>query len=108
MSSEYCGVGLLVVFVFSSRRRHTRCALVTGVQTCALPIYGLAVAPGDDAGEDVSQVGGGVDRTQLAGLDQRGDRRPVLGAELVTCEQGILALMQLGRASGWDRVCQYV
>src|SRR3546814_11930858 len=26
--------------VFSSRRRHTRCALVTGVQTCALPIYG--------------------------------------------------------------------
>src|SRR3546814_5810827 len=29
-----------VVFFFcSSRRRHTRCALVTGVQTCALPIY---------------------------------------------------------------------
>src|SRR3546814_1618229 len=27
------------VFFFSSRRRHTRCALVTGVQTCALPIY---------------------------------------------------------------------
>src|SRR3546814_10414832 len=25
-------------FFFSSRRRHTRCALVTGVQTCALPI----------------------------------------------------------------------
>src|SRR3546814_14576998 len=25
---------------FPSRRRHTRCALVTGVQTCALPIYG--------------------------------------------------------------------
>src|SRR3546814_859402 len=28
-------------FFFSSRRRHTRCALVTGVQTCALPIYDL-------------------------------------------------------------------
>src|SRR3546814_6275659 len=27
-----------IVFCFSSRRRHTRCALVTGVQTCALPI----------------------------------------------------------------------
>src|SRR3546814_6277990 len=27
-----------VIFFFSSRRRHTRCALVTGVQTCALPI----------------------------------------------------------------------
>src|SRR3546814_6485296 len=29
-----------VLFFFSSRRRHTRCALVTGVQTCALPIFG--------------------------------------------------------------------
>src|SRR3546814_3946142 len=30
------------MFFFSSRRRHTRCALVTGVQTCALPIsFGL-------------------------------------------------------------------
>src|SRR3546814_4716941 len=28
-------------FFFSSRRRHTRCALVTGVQTCALPISAL-------------------------------------------------------------------
>src|SRR3546814_19147117 len=27
-----------VIFFFASRRRHTRCALVTGVQTCALPI----------------------------------------------------------------------
>src|SRR3546814_10411064 len=27
------------MFFFSSRRRHTRCALVTGVQTCALPIW---------------------------------------------------------------------
>src|SRR3546814_4995438 len=30
---------LFVCFFFSSRRRHTRCALVTGVQTCALPIF---------------------------------------------------------------------
>src|SRR3546814_10564781 len=30
------------LFFFSSRRRHTRCALVTGVQTCALPICGGA------------------------------------------------------------------
>src|SRR3546814_15797947 len=28
----------MLVFFFSSRRLHTRCALVTGVQTCALPI----------------------------------------------------------------------
>src|SRR3546814_8140736 len=47
-------------FFFSSRRRHTRCALVTGVQTCALPIY-----PADaiaayraiiDSGKDVDDV----------------------------------------------------
>src|SRR3546814_9511140 len=31
-------------FFFSSRRRHTRCALVTGVQTCALPIYGRLIS----------------------------------------------------------------
>src|SRR3546814_4965152 len=31
-------VFFVVLFFFSSRRRHTRCALVTGVQTCALPI----------------------------------------------------------------------
>src|SRR3546814_7038877 len=33
-------------FFFSSRRRHTRCALETGVQTCALPIYCPAAARG--------------------------------------------------------------
>src|SRR3546814_6615349 len=30
---------VVYLFFFSSRRRHTRCALVTGVQTCALPIF---------------------------------------------------------------------
>src|SRR3546814_4743637 len=29
----------LMLFFLSSRRRHTRCALVTGVQTCSLPIF---------------------------------------------------------------------
>src|SRR3546814_7242862 len=38
---DYVECGLCV---FSSRRRHTRCALVTGVQTCALPISGEAAA----------------------------------------------------------------
>src|SRR3546814_9123345 len=33
----------VMFFFFSSRRRHTRCALVTGVQTCALPISFLLV-----------------------------------------------------------------
>ena len=33
------------IFFFSSRRRHTRCADVTGVQTCALPICGHSDIP---------------------------------------------------------------
>src|SRR3546814_1243839 len=37
-------VKYIVFFFFSSRRRHTRCALVTGVQTCALPISRFAPA----------------------------------------------------------------
>src|SRR3546814_4454520 len=41
----YC-YHLILSFFFSSRRRHTRCALVTGVQTCALPIYCLCASTG--------------------------------------------------------------
>src|SRR3546814_9749178 len=36
----FCLLFIGCFFFFSSRRRHTRCALVTGVQTCALPIFG--------------------------------------------------------------------
>src|SRR3546814_9717795 len=39
----------LCFFFFSSRRRHTRCALVTGVQTCALPISFRELAFADAA-----------------------------------------------------------
>src|SRR3546814_14365436 len=39
-----------MIFFFSSRRRHTRCALVTGVQTCALPISGSFLARQIQAG----------------------------------------------------------
>src|SRR3546814_19285446 len=38
-----------MLFFFSSRRRHTSCALVTGVQTCALPIF---LTAGGDAWRD--------------------------------------------------------
>src|SRR3546814_15145747 len=60
-----------VYFFFSSRRRHTRCALVTGVQTCALPIYTVRYAAGVTAnpyGRD-SRVDGfiirGIDALQF-------------------------------------------
>src|SRR3546814_7396864 len=39
----------MLIFFFSSRKRHTRCALVTGVQTCALPIW-----PGKTDSSDTS------------------------------------------------------
>src|SRR3546814_8048944 len=43
----YIPIGILFLFFFfSSRRRHTRCALVTGVQTCALPISDLRRSKG--------------------------------------------------------------
>src|SRR3546814_9759859 len=67
------------VFVFfSSRRRHTRCALVTGVQTCALPIYccgrgtfvPLSFAPGEafqfDWSEDWAILDGVRTKLQVA------------------------------------------
>src|SRR3546814_5168379 len=55
-----------VFFFFSSRRRHTRCALVTGVQTCALPICPrhavdrltrmLRLAVADDCDQLIEQI----------------------------------------------------
>src|SRR3546814_6479603 len=45
----------IISFVCSSRRRHTRCALVTGVQTCALPILVEAICSGT-----TTMIGGGT------------------------------------------------
>src|SRR3546814_9984131 len=70
------------LFFCSSRRRHTRCALVTGVQTCALPISdhlrtmalveaGLDFATGilADGGTYVAKVlAGGADKDLVAAL----------------------------------------
>src|SRR3546814_2631094 len=47
-------------FFFSSRRRHTRCALVTGVQTCALPIFVREVPADSVEVGDVVTVDRGV------------------------------------------------
>src|SRR3546814_1818486 len=44
------------IYFFSSRRRHTRCALVTGVQTCALPISAVLRAKEYIAAGDLMQV----------------------------------------------------
>src|SRR3546814_4426207 len=55
-----------LIFFFSSRRRHTRCALVTGVQTCALPI---SANKGARATCRVGDVGGGlIEHAMVEGL----------------------------------------
>src|SRR3546814_11825005 len=57
---RYCCVGLF--FFFSSRRRHTRCALVTGVQTCALPISeGAHLTHGDHRIAGLGELNGELD-----------------------------------------------
>src|SRR3546814_18378144 len=54
----------MLIFFFSSRRRHTRCALVTGVQTCALPIFpdGRSLDLGRMVATDPSGASGLADR----------------------------------------------
>src|SRR3546814_18082687 len=53
-------------FFLSGRRRHTRCALVTGVQTCALPIWKTRVGGGGELGVGYFAFGLG------SGLRRRG------------------------------------
>src|SRR3546814_4358936 len=125
-------------FFFSSRRRHTRCALVTGVQTCALPISfrarvralirrlfaGTELQPPEPAlWDDVRRRARWV-----AALDADRDARlqalaarflrdkaitPVGDLELAAAARTLLAAvcclpLQIGRASCRARVCQYV
>src|SRR3546814_15950286 len=74
------------IFFFSSRRRHTRCALVTGVQTCALPIF---------AWRQLRDRWSAQGRAEPQLLDRI---RPFLRDQLE----------KIGRASCRERVCQYV
>src|SRR3546814_8487204 len=48
-----------IVFCFASRRRHTSCALVTGVQTCALPILECSIVKDRDLAVRLWGNGGG-------------------------------------------------
>src|SRR3546814_4228247 len=96
-------------FFFSSRRRHTRCALVTGVQTCALPICGRpCTGPQPLCCESVTRTERGAFTMRIAtiGLDLA---KSVFQAHGVD-ENGatVLVKKQIGRASCRERVCQYV
>src|SRR3546814_3871955 len=46
----------VVFFFFSSRRRHTRCALVNGVQTCALPIFAARIERTIDRAQRIAEL----------------------------------------------------
>src|SRR3546814_7329904 len=81
---------VFVIFFFSSRRRHTRCALVTGVQTCALPISA------DEAGHQPD--GGPYRRDDGRGTGPRAERRAAMAGSLAGDR----------KTSCRERVCQYV
>src|SRR3546814_5101261 len=112
------GVSLLL---FASRRRHTRCALGTGVQTCALPIspafnpVGSSIlrTPTGNAGFSFGPDG----MLRSATLSQGyGSWRGSFGSEAEMIDTGsavpglpfVNYCGQIGRASCRERVCQYV
>src|SRR3546814_10044554 len=104
---------------FSSRRRHTSCALVTGVQTCALPILPLGLVASAGYGrEDASQLDQRFE-DEWARLDATLPVSPTLaliggvGYEKIEISQRSPLLdgngvPEIGRASCRGRVCQYV
>src|SRR3546814_8063674 len=107
---------MLVIYcvVFSSRRRHTRCALVTGVQTCALPIwqgYGRIIFTGS-----ITALAGrkGITaytaaKSALHGLvRQWAAELADDGITVNAIAPGYIKTEQIGRASCRERVWQYV
>src|SRR3546814_9745483 len=83
----------IVQFIFSSRRRQTGCALVTGVQTCALPIFAACLAAA------AAQAAPG-DKASAAMTDAEGNE--VGSVELTEMQN------EIGRAACRERVCPYV
>src|SRR3546814_9356506 len=98
---------MLFVFFFSSRSRQTRCALVTGVQTCALPIFAVLRDPNTRGGSafmhDRVQQGDTLTISQPRNLFALASdaRRSILFA-------GGIGVTQTGRASCRESVGQYV
>src|SRR3546814_2187826 len=113
-----------MMFVFSSRRRQTRCALVTGVQTCALPILGQGDAYQVESARAALTGGGllgvgpgsGVAKFHLpeAHTDYIfsviGEEFGLLACIAIACVYLaiLVRVFQIGRASCRERVCQYV
>src|SRR3546814_10832284 len=93
----------VVIFCFASRRRHTRCALVTGVQTFALPIYlfaGLTAEQADLAYVLMVSGRAGHERRPVAVLRSSGavwiDDQPMQVAGIIYVDEAT----EIGSASG--------
>src|SRR3546814_5428199 len=102
MCVELVELSMLLLFFCSSRRRHTRCALVTGVQTCALPIsaiLGARIGQEHKKGHFTSTAEGEFIPliADQADHDSRRNR-----------SESEFSPKQIGRASCRERVCQYV
>src|SRR3546814_1507364 len=99
----------LFYFCFSSRRRHTRCALVTGVQTCALPILEVA-----DGNGPVNALDTALRKALVPLYPQLHDMYLVdYKVRILTPQAGTRAVTRvmiekIGRASCRESVCQYV
>src|SRR3546814_5645955 len=99
---------LMCIFFFSSRRRHTSCALVTGVQTCALPIYPVR-------GDDTRDWGMRIGQTETTYYNSMNRNKRSITLDLQSKEgveivYGLLPQfdVEIGRASCRERVCQCV
>src|SRR3546814_8167853 len=93
-----CYYSICVMFFFSSRRRHTRCALVTGVQTCALPISG-GIAVHTQMTNQWQEM-----ETRLSEESNRIDAN----TKALSTSMTEIRSEEIGRASCRERVCQYV
>src|SRR3546814_20798788 len=107
-------INLCYVFL-SSRIRHTRCALVTGVQTCALPIFAapdralgadvLAVDPGGAGEIGAEEIGAFEPGTGEVGAAQVGIEQPrpaPVGADEARLLQVRLGHVDLGAIGGGE------
>src|SRR3546814_2112906 len=92
------------IFFFSSRRRHTRCALVTGVQTCALPIFS-DLKPERIHSWEAAFIQDLRPLFNLYDEDQHADLKLTWYHNTT---HDVIERDKIGRASCRERVCKYV
>src|SRR3546814_1863288 len=113
---------MFCVFFFSSRRRQTRCALVTGVQTCALPICFIDTPIIEQTAKESNRsvkeglIEAGVEVNPVSIVPEvvwnavHGDRIDYTVGKMASRLLFLSRFLpgKIGRASCRERVCQYV